>query len=365
MKIVFIAPSMQFGGAERVISILTDQLTKRGHDMYIGIFNEALPPVAYTINPKVRVDYISPSRYNSLKKFRDSSAAMERYLRNISPDIVVSFCNVIGARTSIVCKKMGIPMVFSERNDPSKYLVGVKSKIYQKILTHNVKNVVFQTAGARAMYPKNIQKRSAIILNPLNTDNMPDRFVGERKKEIVSVGRLDPQKRQDVMIRAFKQIADRYPEYKLIIYGEGAKRAALTELIRELGLENRVSLPGTEKNIFDKIKDASMFVFTSDFEGLPNALIEAMALGLPCVSTKCSPGGAEELIKDGESGILVECGDENQISEAMEKLLSDKARCDALGENALKIRERVSVNEIVTQWENYFENVTRNAGKKN
>ena len=166
------------------------------------------------------------------------------------------------------------------------------------------------------------------------------------------------------MIRAFKQIADRYPEYKLIIYGEGEKRAALTELICELGLENRVYLPGTEKSIFDKIKDASMFVFTSDFEGLPNALIEAMALGLPCISTKCSPGGAEELIKDGENGILVDCGDESQISAAMEALLSDKTKCEILGENAFKIRERVSVNEIVTQWENYFENVTRNEGKK-
>ena len=360
MKIVFVVPSMQFGGAERVISILTDQLSRRGHEMYIGIFNEAKPPVAYTINENVRVDYISPSRYNSIKKFREASAAMEKYLKNISPDVVVSFCNVIGSRTSMVCKKLGIPMVFSERNDPSKYLFGIKSKIYQKILTHNVKDMVFQTSGARAMYPRKIQDRSVIILNPLNTDNMPDRFERERKKEIVSVGRLDPQKRQDVMLRAFHKIADRYPEYNLTIYGEGAQREPLTALVEELGLEGRVSLPGTEKNIFDKIKDAYMFVFTSDYEGLPNALIEAMALGLPCISTKCSPGGAEELINHGENGILVECGDYEQLSKEMEKLLLDREKCDRLGRCAIEIRRRISLDEIISQWEKYLENVTKN-----
>ncbi len=364
MKIVFIVPSMQFGGAERVISILTDRLTERGHKVYIGIFNEAKPPVVYTINEKASVDYISPSRYNGIKKIKEASAALERYLREIAPDVVVSFCNIIASRTSMVCKKLGIPMVFSERNDPSKYLVGIKSKIYQKILTHNVKDMVFQTAGARAMYPKNIQKRSVIILNPLNVDKMPERFVGERRKEIVSVGRLDPQKRHDVMIRAFHKIADSYPEYNLTIYGEGARREPLTALINELGLEKRVFLPGTEKNIFDKIKDAYMFVFTSDFEGLPNALIEAMALGLPCISTKCSPGGAEELVNHGENGLLVECGDVDRFALEMEQLLLDKDKCESLGKRALEIKKRVLVDEIITQWEKYLENVTKNARKE-
>lgn len=191
-----------------------------------------------------------------------------------------------------------IPLIYSERNDPNRVNQRKVDKIYRKIVEHRADEFVFQTTGAQKCYPKKVQKRSVVILNPLDVTGFPTHDFTVEKKEIVTVGRLEPQKNQKLLINAFSELAKDFPDYTLIIYGEGSLRNELENYIISKGLQSKVVLPGVKNNIQEYIKDASLFVLSSDYEGIPNALIEAMAIGLPCVSTDCSPGGARELIAD-------------------------------------------------------------------
>lgn len=357
MKIAFIVPSMGMGGAERVISIISDELIQRGHTVTIGMFFEEKLPVAYKLNENIGLEYVKSYRFNTLSNMRKSFASIEAYLKKISPDVVISFTNVICARCSIICKKLKIPVIFSERNDPTKLLRGWHNKVYQKILTHNVKNVVFQTNGAKALYPQSIQKRSIVIVNPLDSNKFPPYYEGERKKEIVSVGRLELQKNQKMLVDSFAQIANDFPEYTLKIYGDGSLREPLTQQINALNLQDRVLLMGKQSDIFNHINDAAVFAFTSDFEGIPNALIEAMALGLPCVATRCSPGGAEEFIEDGVNGYLVDCGDVDGFAVTLRNVLQKYDDSLLAGKKASNVRVRTSVKNIVDLWETYIKKV--------
>ena len=174
-------------------------------------------------------------------------------------------------------------------------------------------------------------------------------FTVERK-EIVTVGRLEPQKNQKLLINAFSELAKKFPDYTLVIYGEGSLRKKLEKYIESKGLKDRVFLPGAKNNIQEYIKDASLFVLSSDYEGIPNALIEAMAIGLPCVSTDCSPGGARELITNGENGVIVECRNSNELATAMARLLTDRESAKRMGTNAKKIYTRVDKNLVCNRW---------------
>ena len=357
MNIVFVVPGMSFGGAERVISILANKLVDRGHQVNIGVFNIEAQNCLYELDNRVKLDFIKSFRFHPVSNMKKSLSNLENYFSTVHPSVVISFTNVVASQCSIVCKKNNIPMIFSERNDPKKLLHGIKNNIFQHVLVHNVQNMVFQTRGAMNMYPHRVQAQSEIILNPLELQNLSSIRKGERENLIVSVGRLAPQKRHDILIKAFAKISDKYPDYILKIYGEGSLREADENLISSLHLEDRIILMGTSKDILAQICNATLFAFTSDYEGLPNALIEAMALGLPCVSTKCSPGGAEELIQDGINGRLVDCNDHEEFAQTMDEMLSNYETSKKMGIEAMKIRERVDVEYIVDKWEAFIEKV--------
>ena len=148
-------------------------------------------------------------------------------------------------------------------------------------------------------------------------------------------------------------------DYKLVIYGDGELRDSLTEFIRKLNIEDKVELPGFVNNINESISKASMFVLSSNVEGIPNALIEAMSLGLPCVSTRCAGGGAEFLIEDGVNGLLAPVNDVNALAGAMERVLSDKEFANKLGNNAIKLREKFASEVIYGKWLNVIESVIK------
>ena len=195
-----------------------------------------------------------------------------------------------------------------------------------------------------------MQKRSAVILSPLDVTGFPTHDFTVERKEIVTVGRLEPQKNQKLLINAFSELAKKIPDYTLVIYGEGSLRKELEKFIESKGLKDRIFLPGAKNNIQEYIKDASLFVLSSDYEGIPNALIEAMAIGLPCVSTDCSPGGARELITNGENGVIVECRNSNELATAMARLLTDRESAKKMGTNAKKIYTRVDKNLVCNRW---------------
>jgi glycosyltransferase involved in cell wall biosynthesis len=215
--------------------------------------------------------------------------------------------------------------------------------------------VVFQTLEAKAWYSNSVGDASTVVIpNAVNEDFIRPRYQGERRKEIVAAGRLTDQKNFAMLLNAFSLITKKYPDYELIIYGEGPNRQTLSEQARELGISNKVYFPGYSLELGKKIEAASMFVLSSDYEGMPNVLMEAMALGLPCVSTDCPCGGPRLLIQDGINGILVPVGNAEAMAEAMDKVLSNERFSVQLGQNASKIVERLCPNKIYHEWEQFF-----------
>ena len=147
---------------------------------------------------------------------------------------------------------------------------------------------------------------------------------------------------------------DEFPDYILEIYGDGKLKDQLKAKSLSLGIEDSVRFCENVNNIHERIKSAQVFAFTSDYEGLPNALAEAMALGLACVSTDCSPGGARALIDDGINGLIVPCGDAEAFAGALRKLLSDAELVCSFSKKAVQIRSRLDFDKITSEWENYF-----------
>ncbi len=349
MKILFVSAGMLFGGAERVTSILTDEWGKRGHETKILVTRtEAISK--YPLSDKVTL----VSCYDNVSKAKIGQIAIIKKVREIckewKPDVVISFYNDLCALSALAITGLHIPLIYSERNDPNKTNQRKSDQLYRKIVEHRADKIVFQTKGAQKCYSKSVQDKSVVILNPLDTAGYPIHDFSHEKKEIVTVGRLEPQKNQKLLMDAFSLIADEFADYSLVVYGEGSLREELEAYIKEKRLQDRVFLPGAKSNIQDYIKDAELFVLSSDYEGIPNALIEAMAIGLPCVSTDCSPGGARELIQNGTNGVIVPCGDFNELEKQMRRLIIDRELAKEIGCKALDIRTRTGKSIIADAW---------------
>lgn len=354
MKIMFVTPGMTYGGAERVISILCNEWDKKKHIVRIIITGDNGQCV-YPLSKGVGCICLGGLNETNKHPHLELIKKIREEISKEKPDVVVTFMNDICAYTAIAMFGLKIPLIYSERNDPKKVNQSRKDKIYRKIAENFSEGIVFQTCGAQKCYSKRVQKKSTIILNPMNIMDLPECDYNRVKKEIVTVGRLEAQKNHKLLIDAFEKMADIFPEYNLKIYGTGSLENKLKEQIQKLHLESRVLLMGNSSHVLDDIKQAAQFVLSSDFEGLPNSLIEAMALGLPCISTDCSPGGAREVIKDGENGLLTKCGNVGELAKAMRYLLENKDKAYEFGRKAKCVREKVESSYIANCWIEFIE----------
>ncbi len=356
MKILITTPGLKFGGAERVLSILANQWIARGNDVAFFITATKEDPV-YTLDENICVQYIDREKYG--KGIPGLINGIRSYAKQMHADVIVSFMQDVAALTALAIVGLGIPIVYSERNDPNKTNTRRVDWIYRKIVEYRARYFVFQTSGARNCFGKVVKKKSRVILNPFDVALFPIHDFDSETNEIVAVGRLEPQKNYPVLIEAFAGIADKFPNINLSIYGEGSQRQTLIELINNVGLSDRIFLKGQVSCISEHVKDAKAFVMTSDYEGLPNALMEALAMGLPCVSTDCSPGGARAMINDGVSGYIVPCGDSLSVSDKLSRLLSDRALAKSFGQHALLIREKIESKKIASEWLSLFEEIIK------
>ena len=207
-----------------------------------------------------------------------------------------------------------------------------------------------QTQEALEYFPKNIQKKSVVILNPIK-DNLPRRWIGERRKNIVNFCRLEKQKNLPLLIDSFKEFHQKYTDYTLTIYGDGKEKSFIERYIRERELEDCVTIHPAVSDVHEHIKDAIMFVSSSNYEGLSNSMIEAMAIGLPTICTDCPCGGARMVIRDGENGLLVPVNDKDEMIKAMSKIAADDNLREYIALNGSKIRYELSKDKIVGMWE--------------
>ncbi len=366
MKIMFFVGTMILkGGTERVISNLTKYLCDEHEVSLVTILNTN---IAYKIDNRIKTYTLDVEetkleeidknslwlKIKKILKYVKRVFAYKKIKKIISPDIVVTFlphsCYI--ALINKIFDKT--PVIISVRNDPKIEYKSHLQRILMKFLYPKANGAVFQTSEAKEYFKRIIKVDTQVIPNPINPSFIETSFSGEREKNIVTVGRLEEQKNHKDLIRAFANISNKYKDYNLIIYGDGSLRKDLENLIDELKLQERVFLPGVYDNIKEKIYKSAMFVLSSKYEGMPNALMEAMALGLPVIATDCPCGGPRFLIQNNINGILVQEGNIAEISSAMKKIIEDPHFAKTIGNNANKIAETLAPEKINMNWENYI-----------
>lgn len=239
--------------------------------------------------------------------------------------------------------------VLSERNDPRQMYTNWVDMAIVKYCLKKAVNVVFQTKEASDFFESKIQEHSVIIPNPIKEDLIPA-YHGKREKRVVAFSRLNQQKNIPMMLRAFKQFHSIQPEYMLEIYGRGEAEDELKAYAKEIGVADYVQFCGFQKDVHHRISTALCFVSTSDFEGISNSMLEAMAIGLPCVCTDCPVGGAAMFIRHGENGFLTQVGNEDEIVKYLNILADSEKLVAAMSFEAEKIRNKLTVDRICSQW---------------
>lgn len=357
MNITIFIGGLSGGGAERVVCNLSNFLSAK-HKVTILTMSNDTP--AYQLDESVsRVSLIkNEESQNYLIKNFKRIIRFRNYIKKSDADVYLAMLpgtiNIMLAHRN----KINVPIIVSERCDPqSRYESSKTRKWIMKKLYPKADGFVFQTKDAMDYYRQIIKNKGTVIPNAINQEFMREPFKGTRKKSIVSAGRFTEQKNFALLIKAFSRITDKYPDYDLIIYGNGPQKNGLVHLVKELDLENKVKFPGYVNNFGDQIIDASLFVLSSNYEGMPNALMEAMALGLPCISTDCPVGGPKFLINNKENGVLVPIREISKLAEAMDEILSNKKLATKISENARDIVDTLSYTSIYQKWENYIENI--------
>lgn len=355
MRILFNLGSMTKGGAERVVANLSDYFTKVGNEVAIVISTEKSS--YYELNEKVELYGLDDAKKSNNFIFKNFFRIKK--LKNIikieKPDIIVSFLPEPSYRLLLLkLFNRKLKVIVSVRNDPKVEYKSIVSKMIMKLLYPLADGFVFQTDEAKEYFDKKIQDNSIVIPNPLGQQFVDAKTSEKKEKIIISVGRLEPQKNQKNLIEAFGNIADEIPEYKLVIYGEGPLRNELESLIIQKKMENRVLLPGNTNSIIEELNKSEIFVLSSDYEGMPNALMEAMAMGLACISTDCPCGGPKYLIENDYNGILINVNDVDAIGNSIKLLIDNENMRRNISKNCMNIRERLKPQKIYNIWEEYI-----------
>lgn len=351
MNITVVTASMGAGGAERVIAQLLKEWCANGVECTLITLNKA--PIFYPLPKQVEVleiGVLSKKHYiDKLKKY----VQVRKLIRKIKPDIVLALPEEIGIYVIGALLGMNVPVVVSERNNPWKMPYKKASRIVRKLMYPFAEGFIFQTSFAASFFPESIQRRGIVLKNPLDLARIPNPYEGTREKIIVGAGRLEPQKNFKLLIDAFSLFYKKHSNYKLVIYGEGTMRNELETYAAVRIPQDAYAFPGNVSNLLDRINSCSAFVLSSDYEGMPNVLIEAMAMGVPCVSTDCPSGGPKELIKDGINGFLVEVGDRDTLVQRLDTLVSGVG----IYSEAQQIKEHFNSKRIANQWLAYLKSV--------
>ncbi len=350
MKVFMLIKFLDYSGAPTMFMWVAEALHRRGHQVKICTYHTLRKDIK--MSEEIEWIDLTPEKLG----FAGTVRRIRKIVKDYKPDVSISFQLNANIYNMLSCYGLETKSVVCERNDP--YRRGFTLKLLEPCF-RMADGAVFQLPAARDYY-SSIKAKTAVIPNPIvsKTEIRCDEHK-KRKHIIATHGRLEIlQKRQDVLIDAFAMLVKEYPDYQLQIFGSqwpGTNdEERLLKQIAKLGLKGKALLMGVSKNPQQDIKDAMMWVSTSDFEGISNALMDAMAIGIPCVATDCSPGGAAFLIKDMENGLLVKKGDAHAVYEGMKYIIEHPVEADEMGRKALEIGQLLDSEIIEQQWEDYL-----------
>lgn len=358
-KIILYIDYMQRGGAQRVMNNLANYFVSQKIDtILINDFEIEDKTKEYKVCQDVKRYYLDKKNSNRVKKNFLRVNRLRKIIKHEKPDIVISFLGPPNFRMLVSTIGIRVKKIVSVRNDPYKeYGKGIK-----KLITNGIfllaNGCIFQTEEAAMYFSQAIRNKSCVIYNPVDKRFYMEKYIGDNK-EIIMVGRLHHQKRPELLLEAFAKISNKFTDYYISYYGTGYLQAYLQSLIKELKIENRVFFRGQTDEIEAKLSHAKVFVLASDYEGMPNALMEAMAVGVPCISTDCPCGGPKEIIRNSKQGILITCGNVDELAFALEKILGNQTLQKTLSFNAKERAEEFYPDIIFGQWYEYLKNVLK------
>lgn len=356
MKLSFVTANLGSGGAERVTSLLANQFCQKGYDVEIIFFRDRL--IFYELDSRIKVVVIGEECHSNAMWRK--VLWLRSYVKKTRPNVVIPFRVSVYCTTILSLLGVSVPIVASERIDPR--IPDSYWTLLRRLLLPFVSHLVVQTNYIKSYYPKFVQKKTTVIPNPVRDEVFHQIENGkltidneEKLNRIISVGRLYPQKNQKMMIRAFAKVADAFPDWQLVIYGEGPLRESLELIVESLEMKDRILLPGRTEHVVDELRKSKIFCMSSDYEGMSNSMIEAICTGLPVISTKVS--GTEDLVKDGENGLLMEIRDEISLSRKMRSLMEDENMMKKMSYNSYCSGRRFRLETIVEQWEDVINKI--------
>lgn len=362
-RLMLVTSGLGAGGAERVIASLAGHWTAAGAEVVIVTFDRPDDPIFHDLPEGVRVRRLGIDR----KSVRGPAflvpflriAALRRLVREDRPAALVSFLTKINLMALVATVGTGVPVAASERNNPERQRAHPAWNAALKLFYRRADAIVCQTADSVRCLPERARGRAVVIPNPVidyGVARDPDRRI------LVAVGRLEPQKGFDLLVDAFDRIADRHPDWRLQIWGEGPQRSALAAEIAARGRGDRIALCGLTERPGGWLAEAGAFVLSSRFEGFPNVLGEAMAAGVPVVSTRCD-FGPSDLVDDGETGILVEPDDPAALAEGLDRMLASGPLRQRLSGAAALAARRYAPDRIWSAWDELLCGLLRKKGR--
>lgn len=363
MHIACMISSLIKGGSEHVMCNLADYFVQQGNK--VTLVTQYRREDEYPLNPKVKriLSQITEAEMgrNRISNFIRRFQKLRNIWKTEKPDAILVFIGKNNFMALLTAWGLHIPVVVSVRADPNQEYPNRWMRFMARHLFKKAAGVVLQTRECMEFFPKAVKRKSVILHNPVNEVFFENPYEGEREHTIVTVGRIDENKNQALLLRAFALIAADYPDYQIILYGKGDQEENLKQLADNLGIADRVIFSGNVSDVADKIKKAGVFVLTSNTEGMPNALIEAMVLGLPVIATDCPCGGPRDLIEDGVNGILTPVGDVDKMKENLQHILNDLQNALHMGQTA---RESTAIYREKIVYREWMEYLLKISGQK-
>ena len=400
-SIAFYIGGLCIGGAERVICNLAEYFYGEGYR--VTMVTKVRDEKEYELNPGIKriIADITPEEETAsrIRNLFARIAKLKRIWKEVKPDVIVSFIRKNNLMAIASAAPLGIPVIVSVRSAPERELKGFGFKTISFLLFRQAAGVVLQTREAYDFFPGYIRAKAVVLPNSINpvflkeseklalernndingvSNEKPEKVAVEntniiceepmiidsrvvfskREKKIITVGRIDDNKNQRMLVEAYAKIADHYPDWSLELIGDGSGRQALEEYVSTLPCKDRISFTGAVDDVAKRMSEVSIFVLPSKIEGMPNALIEAMVMGMACISTDCPCGGPRDLIAADESnGILVPVDNVDAMAMALKRLITNDPLRQSMGDNARKIIATLHPDTVNKQWKNYIENV--------
>lgn len=330
------------------MSHVAKALAERCHDVTMALVREK--ERTYPVDSRVKLIQFKYRKKNKTRKSLDRIWQIRSLIASGRYDYVICYMWDLNITTLLASLGLRTRIVVSERAYPGTPTRGKFSRFLERIFYRFAYKIVYQTQDAKEFCPPELRSRSVIVPNVI-TPSESEKHQGKRSKRIVSIGRLDTQKNLPLLLNSFGLFIQAYPEWTLEIYGKGPLEAELRSLVDRLGIADSVAFVGYVTDVSSRILDAGMFVLSSDFEGISNALSEAMALGLPVVSTDCPVGGAALLIQDRVSGMLVPVGDQEALVSAMGEVAADDSLATRISRGAEESVAQFAPQKMVRVWE--------------